>query len=178
MTVTVLPSLDPSLIFAFHLLPSTVQPTGFCSCFFPGFLAIFISLSSNNSNKAGKRLGGNHHHQEFFVGIFTCLRGSRLSTQLWVPLKPLSTIMPWWWFRLLKKQLILHIEKYNWIWCIIYRKINKYFKYTEGFQGGSSFSGGGTPQIWCVNSSLLEKLSIPRISTICCESRIKLLGLA
>ena len=47
-TVPVLPSVDPSLIFPFHLLPSPVYPTGFSICIFPGFLAIFILLSSNN----------------------------------------------------------------------------------------------------------------------------------
>ena len=41
-TVPVLLSLDPSLIFPFHLLPFPVHPTGFSICFFPGFLAIFI----------------------------------------------------------------------------------------------------------------------------------------
>ena len=49
-TVPVLLSLDPSLIFPFHLLPSPVHPTGFSFCFFPGFLVIFIILSSNNNN--------------------------------------------------------------------------------------------------------------------------------
>ena len=38
--VPVLPSLDPSLIFPFQLLPSPVNPTGFSFCFFLGFLAI------------------------------------------------------------------------------------------------------------------------------------------
>ena len=33
----------------FHLLASPVHPTGFSSYFFPGFLAIFILLSSNNN---------------------------------------------------------------------------------------------------------------------------------
>ena len=46
---SILPFLDPSLIFPFHILPSPVHPTGFSFCFFPGFLAIFILLSSNNS---------------------------------------------------------------------------------------------------------------------------------
>ena len=41
-TVPVLPSLDPSLIFPFLLIPSPVHPTGFSFCFFPGFLAILI----------------------------------------------------------------------------------------------------------------------------------------
>ena len=50
MTVHVLPSLDPSLIFPFHVLPSQVHPTGFSFCFSPGFFAIFILLSSNNNN--------------------------------------------------------------------------------------------------------------------------------
>ena len=45
-----LPSLDPSsLIFPFHLLPSPVHPTGFSFCIFPGFLAIFILMSSSNN---------------------------------------------------------------------------------------------------------------------------------
>merc|ERR1719452_38743 len=47
MRVLVLPSLDPSLIFHFHLLPSLVHLTGFSFRFFSCFLAIFI-LSSNN----------------------------------------------------------------------------------------------------------------------------------
>ena len=34
----------------FHLLPSPVHPIGFSFCFFLGFLAIFILLSSNNNN--------------------------------------------------------------------------------------------------------------------------------
>ena len=38
----------PSFIFPFHLLPSPVNPTAFSFCFFPGFLAIFIFLTSNN----------------------------------------------------------------------------------------------------------------------------------
>ena len=40
------------LYFLFHLLPSPMHPTGVSSCFFPGILAIFILLSSNN-NKVG-----------------------------------------------------------------------------------------------------------------------------
>ena len=70
-TIHVLPSLDPSLIFSFHLLHSPVpvllsldpslmfpfllilfpvgQPTGFSFGFFPGWLAIFTLLSSKNS---------------------------------------------------------------------------------------------------------------------------------
>ena len=53
-TVPILPFLDPSLIFPFHLLPSPVHPTGFSFCFFTGFLAIFISLSSNNILTVGQ----------------------------------------------------------------------------------------------------------------------------
>ena len=49
-TVPVLPSVNPSLIFPFHLLPSLVHPIGFSFYSFPGFLAIFILLSSNNNN--------------------------------------------------------------------------------------------------------------------------------
>ena len=49
--VPVLSSLDPSLIFPFHLLPSPVYPTGYSFCFFPGLLPIYILLSSNNNNK-------------------------------------------------------------------------------------------------------------------------------
>ena len=37
------------LYFLFHLLFSPVLPTGFTFCSFPGFLAIFIMLSSNNN---------------------------------------------------------------------------------------------------------------------------------
>ena len=48
MTVSVLPSLDPSTIFPLHLLPSPVHLTGFYFCF-PLFLVIFI-LPSNNSS--------------------------------------------------------------------------------------------------------------------------------
>ena len=40
----------PSFIFPFHLLPSPVHPSIFSFCFFPGCLAIFILLSSNNNN--------------------------------------------------------------------------------------------------------------------------------
>ena len=49
-TIPVLPSLDPSLIFPFHILRYPIYPTGFSSCFFSSFLAIFILLSSNNSS--------------------------------------------------------------------------------------------------------------------------------
>ena len=49
-TVPVLPSLDPSLIFPFHLSTSPVHPIGFSFHFFPVFLVIFILLSSNNNN--------------------------------------------------------------------------------------------------------------------------------
>ena len=38
------------LLFAFHLLPSPVHPTGFSFYFFPGFLAIFTLLSLNSNN--------------------------------------------------------------------------------------------------------------------------------
>ena len=48
-TVPVLPSLDPSRIFHFRLLPSPVHLTGFFFCFFPGFLTIFVLLSLNNN---------------------------------------------------------------------------------------------------------------------------------
>ena len=48
--VPVLPSLDPSHIYIFHLLPTPVYLTGFYFCFFPVFLVIFISLSSNNNH--------------------------------------------------------------------------------------------------------------------------------
>ena len=48
-TVPVLPFLDPSLIFPFHLLSSPVRSTGFFFCFFPGFLVIIILSSSNNN---------------------------------------------------------------------------------------------------------------------------------
>ena len=45
-----LPSPDPSLIFPFHPLPSSMHPSGFSFCFFPDFLAIFtLLLSYNNS---------------------------------------------------------------------------------------------------------------------------------
>ena len=50
-TVLVLLSPDPSLAFPFHFLLSPVHPTGFSFYFFPGFLAIFTLLSSNNNNK-------------------------------------------------------------------------------------------------------------------------------
>ena len=49
--VPVLPSLKPSLIFPFHLLPYPVHPTGFSFFFFPGFLDIFTLLPSNNNNQ-------------------------------------------------------------------------------------------------------------------------------
>ena len=42
-------------ILLFHLLPSPVYPTGFSFGFFPGFLAIFILLLSNNNNPFGLR---------------------------------------------------------------------------------------------------------------------------
>ena len=37
------------LLLPFHLLPSPVHPTGFSFCMFPGFLAIFTLLWSNNN---------------------------------------------------------------------------------------------------------------------------------
>ena len=46
--VPVLPSLNPSLIFIFPLLPSPLYPTGFSFYIFPGSLTIFILLSFNN----------------------------------------------------------------------------------------------------------------------------------
>ena len=47
---SVLPSLDPSLIFKFQLLPSPVHPTGFFFYICPGFLAIIILSSNINNN--------------------------------------------------------------------------------------------------------------------------------
>ena len=47
-TVPVLPSLDPSLIFPFVLIPFPVYLTGFSFYIFPGYFAIFIlSLNIN-----------------------------------------------------------------------------------------------------------------------------------
>ena len=43
--VLILPSLDPNLIFPFHLLHYPVYHIGFSFCFFHGFLAIFFLLS-------------------------------------------------------------------------------------------------------------------------------------
>ena len=37
------------LLFSFHLLPSPMHPIRFSFCFFPGFLAIFMLLSSNSN---------------------------------------------------------------------------------------------------------------------------------
>jgi len=96
-TIPVLPSLDPSLIFPFHLLPSPVHPTGFSFCFFPAFVAIFILLSSNNSNIAsfvsvsslpihchfylvvielqkfsGRGVKGMSNHSEWQSSLFSC----------------------------------------------------------------------------------------------------------
>ena len=48
-TFPVLLFLSPSPIFPFHLLPFPVHPTGFSFYIFPGFLAMFILLSSNNN---------------------------------------------------------------------------------------------------------------------------------
>ena len=42
--------LSTLLLFPFHLLPSPVHPTGFSFWFFPGFLAMFTLMSSNNNN--------------------------------------------------------------------------------------------------------------------------------
>ena len=50
-TVSVVPSINPSLIFPFHLLLSPVHTAGFSYCFFPGFLVIFILLIWKNNNK-------------------------------------------------------------------------------------------------------------------------------
>ena len=44
------PSYLTLTLFLYFLLPSPVHPTGFSFCFFPGFLAIYILLSSNNNN--------------------------------------------------------------------------------------------------------------------------------
>ena len=49
-TVTVLPSLAPSPIFHFHLIPSPVHPTGFSFCFIPGRRKLNISLLYNPSS--------------------------------------------------------------------------------------------------------------------------------
>ena len=54
-SVLVLPSLNPSLLFTFHLFPSPLYPAGFSFCFFPGFLDTFILLSSNNDNNNRQR---------------------------------------------------------------------------------------------------------------------------
>ena len=51
------------LLFTFHLLPSPMHPTGFSFCFFPGFLAVFTLLSSNN--KAGQS------HSTWWQEIYT-----------------------------------------------------------------------------------------------------------
>ena len=48
LTVSIFP-LTPSRIFHFNLLPFPVHPTGFSFYIFPGFLVIFILLSSNNN---------------------------------------------------------------------------------------------------------------------------------
>ena len=53
-TIPVVSSLDPCLIFSFHILPSSVHPTGFSFCFFSSFLAIFILLPSNNKCKQNR----------------------------------------------------------------------------------------------------------------------------
>ena len=45
-TVPILPTIDPSLIFSFQILPSPVHLTGYSFCF---FRAIFIMFSSNNN---------------------------------------------------------------------------------------------------------------------------------
>ena len=66
-TVLVIPSLDPSLIFPFHLLPSPTYPTGFSFCFFPGFLAIFNSLSLNNN------ISSYDHFLTFFIVLVISL---------------------------------------------------------------------------------------------------------
>ena len=54
-TVPVLPSLDPSLKLTFYHLPSTIHITGFSFCFFPDFLAIFLSCCH-------LRVCSNFHH--------------------------------------------------------------------------------------------------------------------
>ena len=48
-TVPALTSLDASLTFPFHLLRTPVHPTGLFFYIFPGFLAICISSSNDNS---------------------------------------------------------------------------------------------------------------------------------
>ena len=59
----------PSLIYPFHLSPSPVHPTGSFFCFFPGFLAIFISLSWNNNNIYSLRL---NKFRQFVLFSGTC----------------------------------------------------------------------------------------------------------
>ena len=70
------------LLFPFHFLPSPVHPTRFSFCIFPGFLAIFTLLSSNNSNRKN-----NIHCQ-----CASRHNGGRIKG----PLKPLNTIVLGW----------------------------------------------------------------------------------
>ena len=59
-TVLVLPSLEPSHIFPFHLLPSPVHALPEFPCFFSGFLAICILVSSNNNDSKVPEAGIMH----------------------------------------------------------------------------------------------------------------------
>ena len=67
------------LLFPFHLLPSPVHPTRFSFCFFPGFLAIFTLLSSNNNNKrlCRSQLSHLHYYLRFCIHMCMTARQSR-----------------------------------------------------------------------------------------------------
>ena len=60
--------------FYFHFLPSMGHPTGFSFCFFFGFLAIFILLSSNNN------IPWNPLHMSSEVGCIGC----SLTWAIWI----------------------------------------------------------------------------------------------
>ena len=79
------------LLFPFHLLLFPVHPTGYSSCFFPGFLIMFAMLSSkNNKNKivlqtAAKKFTTLPHFclniiQAIKYLIIYCLRISKFSS--------------------------------------------------------------------------------------------------
>ena len=75
------------LLFPFHLLPSPVHRTGFCFCFFSGFLAIFILLSTTggqsnlylkkNTKMFRKRIFKSRHWINRFIATCCCLSLSK-----------------------------------------------------------------------------------------------------
>ena len=86
-TVPVLSSLDPSLIFLFHQIPSPVYPPGFSFCFFHSLLAIFILSSNNNNTTLQLSIFGNicHGLVFFFSNSLFCWTQAPINDRTVVP---------------------------------------------------------------------------------------------